>query len=73
MKVYITEQGDTWDLIAKKVYGDETELEQLMEFNFEHINTFVFESGIEIVVPELEEDEEMDLPDWRVDEEDDEE
>ena len=27
---YVTKQGDTWDLIAKKVYGAEKYLDHLM-------------------------------------------
>ena len=66
---YRTVQGDTWDRIAKNVYDDESKIGILMECNLEHINTFVFDSGIEIEIPELEEEEETDLPDWRLDEE----
>lgn len=66
---YLTVQGDTWDKIAKEVYDDEGKIGILMEYNFEHIDTFVFDSGVEILIPELEEEEETDLPDWRLDDE----
>ena len=63
---YITVQGDTWDQIAKEVYNDESKIGILMEYNFNHIGTFVFDSGVKILIPELEEEEETDLPDWRL-------
>lgn len=66
---YKTVQGDTWDQIAKEVYNDESRIGILMEYNFNHIGTFVFDSGVEILIPELEEEEETDLPDWRLDDE----
>lgn len=69
---YKTVQGDTWDQIAKEVYNDESRIGILMEYNFNHIGTFVFDSGVEILIPELEEEEETDLPDWRFDDEEEE-
>ena len=33
-EAYRTIQGDTWDMIAKKVYGDEKYLDYLMAHNF---------------------------------------
>lgn len=69
---YKTVQGDTWDKIAKEVYNDESRIGILMEYNFNHIGTFVFDSGVEILIPELEEEEETDLPDWRFDDEEEE-
>lgn len=68
---YTTAQGDTWDMIAKKIYNDESQVGLLLENNFEYIDVFIFDSGVEIYAPELEEEEESDVPDWR--EEDEEE
>lgn len=70
---YITTQGDTWDKIAKEAYNDESKIGILMEFNFDYLDTFIFDSGVKIVIPELEEEEETDLPDWRLDDEESEE
>ena len=42
MNTYTTIQGDTWDLIAKKVYGDEKKLDVLMEYNFPVLDYTVF-------------------------------
>ena len=46
--------GDTWDIIAKKVYGDEFLADQLMDANRDLINNFVFSEGIEVECPDIE-------------------
>lgn len=73
---YRTVQGDTWDQIAKNVYGDETKIGILLENNLDCIDIVVFDSGTLIYVPGLSDDEEdaEEFPDWRYDddEEDDE-
>ena len=43
---YITKSGDTWDAIAKAVYGSEYRADALMEANRAHIGTFVFQAGV---------------------------
>ncbi len=42
MEEYRTIQGDTWDMIAKKVYGAERHLDYLMASNFELLDYFIF-------------------------------
>lgn len=71
-EIYTTTQGDTWDMIAKKMCDDETMVGLLMEYNLDVLDIFVFDSGTDIFIPDLEEEEEDDLPEWRYDEEDDE-
>lgn len=65
MKQYRTIQGDTWDLIAKKVYGDEKKMDYLMAHNFPLLDYFVFPAGILVDVPEPPKQETSGLPDWR--------
>ena len=62
---YVTKQGDTWDLIAKKVYGAEKYLDHLMAHNFDLLDHFVFSAGIEVYVPDLPKEYLSDLPAWR--------
>lgn len=57
---YTTIQGDTWDMIAKKVYGDEMLLYLLMDYNPEYLHILVFDSDYILEVPPLNEDEEND-------------
>lgn len=65
-KTYTTEQGDAWDAIAYKVYGDEKYTGWLMQNNFPLLDTFVFGAGIVLQTPEPPEDNETaSLPIWR--------
>lgn len=65
MEEYRTIQGDTWDMIAKKVYGAERRLDYLMASNFELLDYFIFPAGIVVKVPELPAEISEDLPSWR--------
>lgn len=65
MEEYRTIQGDTWDMIAKKVYGAERHLDYLMANNFDLLDYFVFPAGVVIKVPELPAEVSGDLPSWR--------
>lgn len=65
MHQYITIQGDTWDLIAKKVYGDERKLDTLMQNNFQLLDYTVFPSGIKLNISAPKVNEESSLPEWR--------
>ena len=57
MKQYRTIQGDTWDLIAKKQYGDEKKLDILMMNNFSLLGYVVFPAGVLVDLPELPDEE----------------
>lgn len=48
---YITKSGDTWDMIAKEVYGSEYHADVLMAANAAHIETFIFQAGVELSTP----------------------
>ena len=65
MKQYKTIQGDTWDIIAKKQYGDEKKLDILMMNNFSLLNYVVFPAGIVVDIPELRDEEQQGWPEWR--------
>lgn len=63
-----TIQGDTWDKIAKRVYGDERKAQELMEAreNTTLLDIQVFPGGVTVATPELpEEIAKSDLPAWR--------
>ena len=69
MREYITKSGDTWDIIAKEVYGDEMHLSFLMKNNGDLLTYFVFPSGVVVKIydlPEEADEEDEDIPDWRV-------
>lgn len=61
-------QGDTWDTIAKRVYGNELRAQQLMEAreNIRLIDIQIFPGGIAVATPEIKETSLTDeLPAWR--------
>ena len=53
MTEYVTKQGDTWDAIAKRLYGDERFLDVLIRANINHRKTVVFSYGKRLAVPEI--------------------
>jgi phage tail protein X len=65
MEQYTTVQGDTWDIIAKKVYGNEKYAGYLMENNRLLLEYMIFPGGITLDIPELTEETDPDLPIWR--------
>jgi phage tail protein X len=62
---YTTVQGDTWDIIAKEVYGKEKYADYLMANNFLALDTFIFSEGTVLNTPDLPEEKDGDLPPWR--------
>lgn len=56
MEKYVTVLGDTWDAVAKKVYGDERAADLLMRANPQKIMTLMFSDGEELTVPKREAD-----------------
>ncbi len=64
-ETYDTVQGDTWDMIAYKVYGDEKRAGFLMEQNLLLIDYLVFPGGVTLATPEPPEEADDDLPIWR--------
>ena len=62
---YTTITGDTWDVIARKVYGSEYHADKLMAANPDLIGTFLFNAGVEMNTPALEEQRSGLLPPWK--------
>ncbi len=67
VKVYRTVSGDTWDLIAYKVYGNENMFHKLIRANLFLIDISVFSPNIPIIIPEIETNETnySKLPPWK--------
>ena len=65
MTTYTTIQGDAWDQIAYKVYGEERHMKFLMEANPALMDTLIFRSGVMLNVPDLQEEQSASLPFWR--------
>lgn len=63
---YVTVQGDMWDSIAYKIYGDVNHTDVLISSNPQHRYIYVFSSGIELEVPDIEEKSTVSgLPPWK--------
>jgi phage tail protein X len=71
METYITKSGDTWDVIAKQVYGSEYHADILMAANPKLLDTFFFSEGTVLAVPDLEEKRDGLLPPWKFEDSDD--
>ena len=62
---YTTISGDTWDVIAKKVYGSEYHAQTLMEANRHLLTTFFFSAGVVLNTPTPKERRSKSLPPWK--------
>ena len=63
---YTTKQGDTFDIIAHKCYGDAELITPIIRANPDIVETAVFDYGIVIEIPEIEKtDSNTYLPPWR--------
>lgn len=67
MSSYTTVQGDTWDLISYKIFGEERYMKCLIEANWDYADVLVFTSGIALAIPDVPGDIDTDVPFWRED------
>ena len=68
MQTVKTIQGDAWDTIAKRVYGDARRAQTLMEErrNIRLLDIEVFPSGVTVYAPEVTDNSDLEgLPAWR--------
>ena len=68
MSTYTTQMGDTWDIIAKRLYGNELHLSALIAANIDYRKVVVFKAGVKLEVPVVPTIEEMPiegLPIWK--------
>lgn len=67
VKVYRTVTGDTWDLIAYKIFGKEEYMHELIRANVNLIGIAVFDANIPLVIPELKmkKTSSTNLPPWK--------
>ena len=66
MKTYTTIQGDMWDSIAYKLYGDVKYTDVLIRANIKNSKTYIFSAGIELNVPDVDKATQLSsLPPWK--------
>lgn len=62
---YKTLQGDTWDLISYKIFGEEKYLIEIYNLNPEYSNIAIFEGGVELKIPVISVEITSTLPPWK--------
>jgi phage tail protein X len=65
VNTYVTSAGDTWDSIAYALWGNEYLMSELQEANPDYLDVLVFESGVRLVVPVVEDPAAEVLPPWK--------
>lgn len=68
MRTYRTQQGDTWDMVALRMYpklGGEKLMSSLLDANPEHIHTVIFSANIELNIPDISVPVVPNLPRWK--------
>lgn len=53
-KTYKTSQGDMWDSIAYKLYGNEKHMKELIAANWSYIGYSVFPAGVALNIPTID-------------------
>lgn len=64
-RVYKTIQGDTWDGIAVKVYGDEKYMNELLEANQAYREIIIFPANVSLSLPDIQTQTMTILPPWK--------
>lgn len=64
-KTYTTISGDTWDIVAYKVFGDERYMDKIIKANMQHRETVIFPAGVTLQLPEVEARTPAGLPPWK--------
>lgn len=65
MREYVTSLGDTWDIVAYKMYEDERKMSVLIEANPEHRETVIFPADVTLQVPDVATTTSTVLPPWK--------
>lgn len=62
---YTTQQGDAWDAIAYRLWGEERLLMELVQANPEYLDTVIFPAGVILRVPSQPEQYiKTEMPPW---------
>ena len=64
MDKYITILGDTFDSVAYKTLGDCIYTKELINANRKYVDVMIFDAGIELNIPEIEEEHKKVVP-WK--------
>ena len=68
-RIYISVQGDWWDLISLKAYGiqrgNELYMHKVIEANYEIREISEFPAGVPVIIPDLPTRTEIPLVPWK--------
>ncbi len=64
-KIYITISGDMWDKIAYEQMGSVLYTDKLIKANADYATLFILPAGILLIIPEVEQKKNMELPPWK--------
>lgn len=62
---YETLQGDTFDVLALDFYNEESKASIIIQANPQSRNVLVFDEGIKLKIPQIEEATVTTLPPWK--------
>jgi len=62
---YTTKQGDTFDIMALRLYDDEFKATLLIQANPQYVATITFPAGVSLKYPIIEDDTPETLPPWK--------
>ena len=63
---YTTVLGDTWDMIAFKIWGKEKYAKELVEANLNYVEIIIFSAGVVLNVPNITNTtDNSSLPPWK--------
>lgn len=65
MTRYVTALGDTWDIVAYKMYGNERQMSVLIEANPEYRETVIFPADVTLRIPDVAAATSTVLPPWK--------
>lgn len=65
LSTYTTKQGDTWDMVCYKVYGNAYVMHQLMAANPLYRKCLVFSANVILNIPEIATPLVKTLPPWK--------
>lgn len=63
--IYRTLAGDTFDILALDAYNDEFQAMVIARANPQYAQVLVFDAGVELLIPYLEEAPPDSLPPWK--------
>lgn len=64
-KKHVTNQGETWDTISLDYYESPYHIKELIECNHQYSDVLVFDEGVELNIPILEEELSNTLAPWK--------